>query len=208
MKLIVFCLSDLTEEIESSGGIVIEGIAGEDIVVVGDQPRDEDIQSMTNTSTPWTDLELLYKVMELEVSLWDIAGTPSKVSLANKLNKQPLAYAVLSKQNYKMSRTSTLSSQRKYTGSLSVSPPSYLAISQLALEQERLIKKFDQANPHINVTQGTREAFKSSLSVPPPSLKIQVARTSGGSSSGQSNININKKGAPLKNLPLSIPIPM
>jgi hypothetical protein len=63
-------LSNLTEEIESSGGIVIEEIAGADIVVVGDQSKDEDIQSMsTNTSTPRIDLELLYKVMELEVSL-------------------------------------------------------------------------------------------------------------------------------------------
>jgi len=61
--------------------------------VVGDQPRDEDIQSMSKTITPWTDLELLYNVMEMEESLLDIIGKgkPSKVSLAEKPNKQPLA---------------------------------------------------------------------------------------------------------------------
>jgi hypothetical protein len=80
-------LSNLTKEIELSGGIVTK-----EIVVVGDQPRDEDIQSMSKTSTPWTDLELLYKVMEMEESLLDIIGKPSKVSLAEKPNKQPLAY--------------------------------------------------------------------------------------------------------------------
>ena len=59
--------------------------------MVGDQPRDEDIQSMSKTITPWTDLELLYNVMEMEESLLDIIGKPSKVSLAEKPNKQPLA---------------------------------------------------------------------------------------------------------------------
>ena len=185
-------LSNLTEEIESSGGIVIDAITGADIVVVGDQSKDEDVQSMpTNTSTPRIDLELLYKVMKLEVSLWDIAGTPSKVSCTEP-NNQPSAYAVPGRQNCKMSHTSIPSpkryplSQIKYTGSLSVSPPSYLAISQRVLEQRRLMEKFDQANPCINAHQGMREALKSSLSVLPPSLQIQVARTSGGSGSGQS----------------------
>jgi hypothetical protein len=50
-------LSNLTQKIELSGGKVINEIAGADIVVVGDQPRDEDIQSMSKTITPWTDLE-------------------------------------------------------------------------------------------------------------------------------------------------------
>jgi len=72
-------LSNLTQKIELSGGIVINEIAGADIIVVGDQPRDEDIQSMSKTITPWTDLELLYKVMEMEESLLDIIGKPSKV---------------------------------------------------------------------------------------------------------------------------------
>jgi hypothetical protein len=189
-------LSNLTEEIESSGGIVIDAITGADIVVVGDQSKDEDVQSMsTNTSTPRIDLELLYKVMKLEVPLWDIAGTPSKVSCTEP-NNQPSAYAVPGRQNCKMSHTSIPSpkryplSQIKYTGSLSASPPSYLAISQRVLEQSRLMEKFDQANPCFNAHQGTREALKSSLSVLPPSLQVQVARTSGGSSSGQSQSTI------------------
>ena len=105
-------LSNLTQKIELSGGIVINEIAGADIVVVGDQPRDEDIQSMSKTITPWTDLDLLYKVMEMEESLLDIIGKPSKVSLAEKPNKQPLAYIC----GYVVPKRCPLS-QRKYTGS-------------------------------------------------------------------------------------------
>jgi hypothetical protein len=103
-------LSNLTQKIELSG--VINEIAGADIVVVGDQPRDEDIQSMSKTITPWTDLDLLYKVMEMEESLLDIIGKPSKVSLAEKPNKQPLAYIC----GYVVPKRCPLS-QRKYTGS-------------------------------------------------------------------------------------------
>lgn len=100
------------KEIELSGGIVTKEIAGADIVLVGDQPRDEDIQSMSKTSTPRTDLELLYKLMEMEESLLVIVGTPSKVSLADKPNKQPLAHVIPTRQNYKMSCTSTLCPKR------------------------------------------------------------------------------------------------
>ena len=60
--------------------------------MVGDQPRDKDIESMRKTITPWTDLELLYKVMEMEESILDIIGKPSKVSIPEKPNKQPLSY--------------------------------------------------------------------------------------------------------------------
>ena len=74
-------LSNLTQKIELSGGIVINEIAGADIVVVGDQPRDEDIQSMSKTITPWTDLDLLYKVMEMEESLLDIIESQVKYPL-------------------------------------------------------------------------------------------------------------------------------
>ena len=76
---------------------------------------------MSKTITPWTDLELLYNVMEMEESLLDIIGKgkPSKVSLAEKPNKQPLAYIC----GYVIPRRCPLS-QRKYTGSPSaLSPP-------------------------------------------------------------------------------------
>ena len=67
---------------------------------------------MSKTITPWTDLDLLYKVMEMEESLLDIIGKPSKVSLAEKPNKQPLAYIC----GYAVPKRRPLS-QRKYTGS-------------------------------------------------------------------------------------------
>jgi hypothetical protein len=67
---------------------------------------------MRKTITPWTDLELLYKVMEMEESILDIIGKPSKVSIPEKPNKQPLSYIC----GYVVPKRCPLS-QRKYTGS-------------------------------------------------------------------------------------------
>ena len=73
---------ELIGDIKLGGGQVTSNIKEADLVVVGTDPKETEIEYLKDTSTPQIQLELLYKVIDEEVPLSNIIGTPSKVSFA------------------------------------------------------------------------------------------------------------------------------
>jgi hypothetical protein len=72
----------LIGDIKLGGGQVTSNIKEADLVVVGTDPKETEIEYLKDTLTPQIQLELLYKVIDAEVPLSNIIGTPSKVSFA------------------------------------------------------------------------------------------------------------------------------
>ena len=73
---------ELTGDINLGGGQVTSNIKEADLVVVGTDPKEKESEFLMDTSTPQIQLELLYKIIDKEVPLSNIIGTPSKVSFA------------------------------------------------------------------------------------------------------------------------------
>ena len=74
--------NELIGDINIGGGQVTSNNKEADLVVVGTDPKEKESEYLKDTSIPQIQLELLYKVIDEEVPLSNIIGTPSKVSFA------------------------------------------------------------------------------------------------------------------------------
>jgi hypothetical protein len=74
---------EMDEEIKRGGGQVTSNIKEANLVVVGTNPREGEMEYLISESIPYIDLELLFKVLQAEVSLSSIMDTQSKVSFAS-----------------------------------------------------------------------------------------------------------------------------
>ena len=73
---------ELTGDIKLGGGQVTSNIKEADLVVVGTDLKEKESEFLKDTTTPQIQLELLHKIIDKEVPLSNIIGTPSRVSFA------------------------------------------------------------------------------------------------------------------------------
>jgi hypothetical protein len=71
------------KEIKLGGGKVTSNIKEANLVVVGTNPREREMEYLKGRLIPQINLELLFKVLQAEVPLLSIMDTPGKVSFAS-----------------------------------------------------------------------------------------------------------------------------
>jgi BRCT domain type II-containing protein len=74
---------EVDEEIKQGGGQVTSNIKTADLIVVGNNPGEREMEYLKGRSIPQIDLELLYKVLQAEIPLSSIMDTPGKVPFAS-----------------------------------------------------------------------------------------------------------------------------